>query len=71
MFIGRTVAEVEAPILWLHDYDDMEKTLTLGKIEGRRRRGSQEGEMVGWHHQLTGQEFEQTLGNSGGQRSLA
>ena len=31
----------------------------LGKIEGRRRRGTTEGEMVGWHHQLDGHEFEQ------------
>ena len=30
----------------------------LGKIEGRRRRG-QEDEMVGWHHRLSGHEFEQ------------
>ena len=29
--------------------DSLEKTLMLGKIEGRRRRG-QQGEMVGWHH---------------------
>ena len=29
-----------------------------------------EDEMVGWHHQLNGHEFEQTLGDSGGQRSL-
>ena len=36
--------------------DSFEKTLTLGKIEGRRRRGQQE-EMVGWHHQLNGHEF--------------
>ena len=28
-------------------------------------------EMVGWHHQLNGHEFEQTLGDSGGQESLA
>jgi len=28
----------------------MEKTLMLGKIEGRRRRGAIEDEMVGWHH---------------------
>ena len=27
--------------------------------------------MVGWHHQLNGHEFEQTMGDSGGQRSLA
>ena len=29
-----------------------------------------EDEMVGWHHQLNGHEFEQTLGNNGRQRSL-
>ena len=34
----------------------------LGKIEGRRRRGRTEDEMVGWHHRLDGQEFEQTQG---------
>ena len=37
--------------------DSLEKTLMLGKIEGRRRRGQQEDEMVGWHHQLNGLEF--------------
>ena len=37
--------------------DSLEKTLMLGKIEGRRRRG-QENEMVGWHHQLNGHKFE-------------
>ena len=35
--------------------DLLEKTLMLGKIEARRRRG--EDEMVGWHHQLDGHEF--------------
>ena len=30
-----------------------------------------EHEMVGWHHQLNGHQCEQTLGDSGGQRSLA
>ena len=30
--------------------DSLEKTLMLGKIEGRRRRGPTEDEMVGWHH---------------------
>ena len=29
-----------------------------------------EDEMVGWHHQLNGHEFEQTLGDNRGQRSL-
>ena len=30
-----------------------------------------EDEMIGWHHRLNGHEFEQTLEDSGGQRSLA
>ena len=38
--------------------DSFEKTLMLGKIEGRRRQGTTEDEMVGWHHQLSGHEFE-------------
>ena len=42
--------------------DSFEKTLMLGKIEGRRR-GCQD-EMVGWHPQLDGHEFEQTLGDN-------
>ena len=37
--------------------DSLEKTLMLGKIEGRRRRGRQD-EIVGWHHCLNGHEFE-------------
>ena len=44
MFIGRTDAEAETPILWGHlmqKTDSLEKTLMLGKIEGRRRRGCQ------------------------------
>ena len=38
--------------------DSFENSLTLGKIEGKRRRGRTEDEMVGWHHQLNGHEFE-------------
>ena len=42
VFIGRTDAEAETPILWPPDVrTDSEKTLMLGKIEGRRRRGQQ------------------------------
>ena len=37
--------------------DSLEKTLTLGKIEGRKRRGRQD-EMFGWHHQADGHEHE-------------
>ena len=51
--------------------DSLEKTLMLGKIEGKRRRGATEDEMVGWHHRLNAHEFEQTPGNSEGQGSLA
>ena len=39
IFIGRTDAEVEAPILWPTDAKSLEKTLILDKIEGGRRRG--------------------------------
>ena len=45
LFIGRTDAEAETPILWPPDAtwrtDSFEKTLMLGKIEGRKRRGWQ------------------------------
>ena len=43
MFIGRTDAEAETPILWPPDgrVDSLEKTLVLGRIGGRRRRGQQ------------------------------
>ena len=49
----------------------LEKTLILGTIEGRRRRGQTEDEMVGWRHRLDGHEFEQALGVGDGQGSLA
>ena len=51
--------------------DSLEKTLMLGKIEDRRRRGKIEDEMVGWHHQVDGQKFEQALGLGNGQGNLA
>ena len=50
--------------------ESFEKTLMLGKIEGRKRRG-RENEMVGWHHRLDGHEFEQAPGAGDGQGSLA
>ena len=53
---------------FLRKADSLEKTLTLGKVEGRRRK---EDKMVGWHHRLTGHEFEQALGDSERQGSLA
>ena len=38
--------------------DSLEKTLMLGKIEGGKEKETTEDEMVGWHHQLNGHEFE-------------
>ena len=66
LFIGRTDAEAETPTLWpLHAKSSLEKTLMLGKIEGRRRRGQQR---LRW---LDGYEFEQTPGYGERQGSLA
>ena len=50
--------------------DSFKKTLMLGKIEGRRITG-QQNEIVGWHHQLDGHEFEQAPEIGDGQGSLA
>ena len=50
--------------------DSLEKSLMLGKTEGKRRR-RQEDEMVGWHHRLDGDEFGQALGVGDEQGSLA
>ena len=46
--------------------DSLEKTLMLGKIEG-----GDEDEMIGWHHRLSGHEFEETPGDGKGQGGLA
>ena len=63
MFIRRTDAETEALILWPPDADSLEKTLMLGKTEGRRRKGKQD--------EMVGHEFEQAPGDREGQGSLA
>ena len=60
-------------IALLYDWNEnwpLEKTLMLGKIESRRRKGVTEDEMVGWHHRLSGHEFEQILGDSEGKGRL-
>ena len=54
--------------------DSLEKTLMLGKIEGRKRRGRQRGWQrmtAGGHHRLNGHEFEQAPGVGNGEGSLA
>ena len=50
--------------------DSLEKTLMLGKTEGRRRRGRQD-EMVEWQNQLNQHESEQAPGDGEEQGSLA
>ena len=55
-------------LMWRADF--LERTLILGKIEGRRRKGQQRTEMVGWYHRLNGCEFEQTPGDGEGQGNL-
>ena len=47
------------------------RDLNAGKDLGQEENGATEDEIVGWYHQLNGHEFEQTLGDSKGQGSLA
>ena len=64
IFIGRTDAEAEAPILWLPDAENwlIGKDTDAGKDWRHEEKGMTEDKMVGWHHQLYGHEFEQVLG---------
>ena len=50
--------------------DSLEKTLMLGGIGGRRKRGTTKDEMAGWHHWLDGRESEWTPGVGDGQEGL-
>ena len=50
--------------------DSLEMALILGRLKVKEK-GTAEDEMVGWYHCLSGHEFEQTLGDSEGQGSLA
>ena len=72
MFIGRTDAEAEAPILWPPDVKNwlICKGPDAGKDWRREEKGVTEDEKVGWHHQLNGHEFEQASGVGDGQGSL-
>ena len=72
MFIGRTDVEAEAPILWPLDAKSwlIWKDPDAGKDWRREEKGTTEDEMVGWHHQLNGHEFEWTLGVGDGQGGL-
>ena len=64
IFIGRTDAETEAPILWPPDAKSwlIRKDPDAGKDWRQEEKGTTEDEMVGWHHWFNGHEFEQALG---------
>ena len=71
IFTGRTEAEAETPTLRSPD----EKSSLTGKDpdagkDWRQECGATKEEMVGWHHQLSWREYEQTPGNSGRQKRL-
>ena len=70
LFIGRI--DAEATILWPPDTKSqlIGKDPDAGKDFRQEEKGTREDEMVGWHHQLTGHEFQQTPGDSEGRRSL-
>ena len=71
IFIGKTDAEAEVPIIWPPDVKNrlIRKNTDAGK-DWRQEKGMTEDEMVGWHHWLNGHEFEQAPGDGEGQGSL-
>ena len=73
IFIERTDAEAETPILWPLDAKNslIGKDPDAGKDWRREEKGTTEDDMVGWHHWLDGHEFELTPGVGDGQGSLA
>ena len=73
VFIGRTDAEAEIPILWSPHVKSwlIGKYSDSGRDWGQEEKGMTEDEMAGWHHRLNGHEFEQGLGDGEGQGSLA
>ena len=73
IFICRTDAEAEAPILWLPDAKGwlIWKDPDAGKDWGQEEKGTTEDEVVRWHHWLNGHGFGWTLGVGDGQGGLA
>ena len=72
IFIGRTDAEAETPVLWPPDAKNrlISKDPDAGKDGRREEKGTTEDEMTGWHHQLDGHEFGWTPGVGDGQGGL-
>ena len=60
ILIGRTDAEAETPVLWPPDAQNwlIGKDPDAWKDDSQEEKGMTEDEMVGWHHQLYGHEFE-------------
>ena len=60
VFIGRTEAKAETPILWPPDAKSwvIGKDSDAGRDWGQEEKGTTEDEMAGWHHWLDGHEFE-------------
>ena len=73
IFIGRTDAKAETPILWPPHAKSwlFGKDPDAGKDRRQEEKGTTEDEMVEWHHRLDGHEFKQALGVGDGQGSLA
>ena len=72
VFIGKTDAEAETPIIWLPDVKSwfIGKEPDAGKDWRQEEKGTTEDEMVGWHHQLNGHGFGWTPGVGDGQGGL-
>ena len=73
IFIGRTDAEAEAPILWPSDVKSqlIRKDPDAGRDWGQEEKGTPEDEMAGWHHWLNGHKSEPIPRDGEGQGSLA
>ena len=72
VFIGRTDAEAETPVLWPPHAKSwlIGKDSDAGSDWGQEEKGTTEDEMAGWHHWLDGCESEWTLGAGDGQGDL-
>ena len=73
IFIGKTDAEAEAPMLWPHDGKNwlIGKDPEAEKDWRQEEKGTTENQMTGWFHRLNGYELEQAPGDDEGQESLA
>ena len=73
VFFGRTDAKTDTPVLWPPHAKSwlIGKNSDAGRDWEQEEKGTTEDEMAGWHHRLTGCEFEWSLGVSDGQEGLA